>query len=466
MEQCLALTSKGEWHLQLLLLLLGLAIRSQGGPLCHFAILLPVYEFVRFCRLQERPSGVRISRLTTTEPKSFFSKMPKRKLGAKERDGEGVGAKKAPPGGTDDGPKWSKSKKKRMRAKLAKQNARQQGGGVSSPGKQQGRQHQKKKERGAGRNDQTRENKRQKKHEQSPYDNDTADGTSSMQQPRELNTSVRAKSALQQSFLARLSGSRFRELNEDLYTTTSDTAFKRFSENPELFDQYHEGFRKQVSQWPVNPVDVIIRWIRKKGAQKQGSKRGSLVIADFGCGDAKLGKELGGQSNQHMKKQKKQNGESKNRIANNGFKVHSFDLVANGNPLITPCDMANVPLDDGVVDIAVFCLALMGTNIADFIREAHRVLKSDGVIKIAEVRSRFEATADADDGHGGGGGGKKKTDDSLLNEFIDTMDELGFECTQKDRSNRMFILMEFAKTGEKPSKEATFTAKPCIYKRR
>ena len=53
-----------------------------------------------------------------------------------------------------------------------------------------------------------------------------------------------------------------------------------------------------------------------------------------------------------------------------------------------------------------------------------------------------------------------------MNEFIDTMDELGFECTQKDRSNKMFILMEFAKTGERPSSEATFTSKPCIYKRR
>lgn len=388
--------------------------------------------------------------------------MPKRKFGAKERGEEGGGAKKQSPGGADDGAKWSKSKKKRMRAKLAKQNTRQQGGSRNGgPGQRQGKEQQKK-ERSEGNNDQTRKKKRQKKHEQSSQDNDAANQASNTQQPRELNTSVRAKSALQQSFLARLSGSRFRELNEDLYTTTSDTAFKRFSENPELFDQYHEGFRKQVSQWPVNPVDVIIRWIRKKGAQKQGSKKkGSLVIADFGCGDAKLGKVLGGQGNQKTKKQKKENGD------NNGeFKVHSFDLVANGNPLITPCDMADVPLDDGVVDIAVFCLALMGTNIADFIREAHRVLKSDGVIKIAEVRSRFEATADGDDGHGGGGGGKKKTDDSLLNEFIDTMDELGFECTQKDRSNRMFILMEFAKNGEKPSTEATFTAKPCIYKRR
>ncbi len=395
--------------------------------------------------------------------------MPKRKLGDKERGGKGDGAKKQPPpGGADDGgAKWSKSKKKRMRAKLSKQKSRQQegvGGGGDGPGQRQ-RKQQQTKERKDGDSNQARKKKRRKqKHESPSHDDGTAghDDGSSPKQPRELNTSVRAKSALQQSFLARLSGSRFRELNEDLYTTTSDTAFKRFSENPELFDQYHEGFRKQVSQWPVNPVDVIIRWIRKKGAQKQGFMKESLVVADFGCGDAKLGKELGGKGK--SKKQKKQNSESQNNVENQ-FKVHSFDLVANGNPLITPCDMANVPLEDGVVDIAVFCLALMGTNIADFIREAHRVLKPDGLIKIAEVRSRFEATAEGDDGHGGGHG-KKRTDDSLLNEFIDTMDELGFECTQKDRSNKMFILMEFAKTGERPSSEATFTAKPCIYKRR
>lgn len=398
--------------------------------------------------------------------------MAKRKLGDKERGGKGDGARKQPPpGGADDGgAKWSKSKKKRMRAKLSKQNSRQQegvhvgGGGGDGPGQRQ-RKQQQTKGRSEGNNGQARRKKKLKqKHESPSHDAGTAgdDDGSGPKQPRELITSARAKSALQQSFLARLSGSRFRELNEDLYTTTSDTAFKRFSENPELFDQYHEGFRKQVSQWPVNPVDVIIRWIRKTGGQKQGFKKEPLVVADFGCGDAKLGKELGGKGK--SKKQKKQSSESQKNVENQ-FKVHSFDLVANGNPLITPCDMANVPLDDGAADFAVFCLALMGTNIADFIREAHRVLKPDGLIKIAEVRSRFEATADGDDGHGGGRG-KKRTDDSLLNEFIDTMDELGFECTQKDRSNKMFILMEFAKTGERPSSEATFTAKPCIYKRR
>jgi len=73
------------------------------------------------------------------------------------------------------------------------------------------------------------------------------------------------------------------------------------------------------------------------------------VIADFGCGDARLAQSLPN-------------------------KVHSFDLVAL-NKYVTACDMAHTPLANESVDIAVFCLSLMGTNLSDFILEANRVLK-------------------------------------------------------------------------------------------
>lgn len=299
----------------------------------------------------------------------------------------------------------------------------------------------------------------------------------------ELSTGARPKSALQQAFLSRLAGSRFRELNEELYTTNSSEAFERFQSNPELFNQYHEGFRTQVKSWPVNPVDAVYRWILsvyKKRSLKDNSKRNSqLVVADFGCGDAKLAQKLLKIKQEEGRTSNKNNKEDK--LVKCPFCVHSFDLVANGNEHIIPCDMANVPLKGGTVDVAVFVLALMGTNIADFIREAHRVLRPDGILKIAEVRSRFESasTSDGDqsrdlNGKGGGGGGKtnwkssdkKNTDDSLLNEFLNVMLKLGFKCAQKDRNNKMFILLEFEKTGRKPSKDASFTAKPCIYKRR
>eukprot|EP00984_Skeletonema_dohrnii_P033841 scaffold31787_cov92-Skeletonema_dohrnii-CCMP3373.AAC.3 len=52
-------------------------------------------------------------------------------------------------------------------------------------------------------------------------------------------------STLQKAFLERLTSSRFRELNEDLYTKPSQNS------DPELFDQYHVGFRKQAKEWLV-----------------------------------------------------------------------------------------------------------------------------------------------------------------------------------------------------------------------
>ena len=88
--------------------------------------------------------------------------------------------------------------------------------------------------------------------------------------------------------------------------------------------------------------------------------------------------------------------------------MHSFDLVA-VNEHVTACDMTNVPLEKETVDVVIFSLSLMGTNYEgmndllltplttcacnivfplfclDFIREASRVLKKGGEIKIAEA---------------------------------------------------------------------------------
>ena len=68
--------------------------------------------------------------------------------------------------------------------------------------------------------------------------------------------------------------------------------------------------------------------------------------------------------------------------------VHSFDHVAM-NDTVTACDIADVPIDDGELDVAVFCLSLMGTNFTDYLKEAHRTLKLDGRLHIYEATSGF-----------------------------------------------------------------------------
>ncbi|XVF14027.1 hypothetical protein REPUB_Repub09cG0021000 [Reevesia pubescens] len=194
---------------------------------------------------------------------------------------------------------------------------------------------------------------------------------------------------------ARLAGGHFRMLNEKLYTCTGKEALDYFKEGPELFDMYHTGYQEQMSHWPEQPVNIIIKWLTDHSSY--------LTVADFGCGDARLAKNV------------------KN-------KVFSFDLVSN-DPLVIACDMSKTPLAPSSVDVAVFCLSLMGTNYASYLQEAHRVLKPSGWLLIAEVKSRF------DPNNGG----------ADPNRFSKAVCEMGFTSELKDFSNKMFVLLYFNK---------------------
>uniref|UniRef100_A0A4W5MVE5 Ribosomal RNA-processing protein 8 n=1 Tax=Hucho hucho TaxID=62062 RepID=A0A4W5MVE5_9TELE len=218
--------------------------------------------------------------------------------------------------------------------------------------------------------------------------------------------------ALRSRMEQRLESARFRYINEVLYTTSSGEAKRMFRQDPQAFGIYHRGFTAQVQRWPANPVDAIISYIRHKPA--------SLVVADFGCGDCKIALSV------------------KN-------KVHSFDLALICDR-VTVCDMANVPLKDGTVDIAVFCLSLMGTNLGDFLVEANRVLVMGGILKIAEVASRFEN----------------------VRNFMGALSSLGFKLVTKDTENSHFYSFEFEKIAEAPEriKAGGLELRPCVYKKR
>lgn len=209
-----------------------------------------------------------------------------------------------------------------------------------------------------------------------------------------------------------LNSARFRFLNEQLYTSSGHEALQMFKKDKEAFEVYHRGYQAQVSRWPLNPLDIIMQQLRNKPDCK--------VIADFGCGDARLAETL-----THKK-------------------VHSFDLVAL-KPCVTVCDIAKVPLESGTVDAAVFCLSLMGTNLSDFLSEANRVLKNRGMMKVAEVVSRFDN----------------------INAFVSQVERLGFQLLKKTMLSKMFYLFTFRKVKDTQRKLApVIELQPCYYKRR
>jgi len=224
----------------------------------------------------------------------------------------------------------------------------------------------------------------------------------------------RGLSQLQIKFQKKLEGARFRALNEKLYSANGAQSFTEFQEDPTLFKVYHEGYREQVKSWPVNPLDLIISWIK--------TEHPNAVVADLGCGDAVLSAS----------------------VTNT---VHSFDLVSSNSRVIA-CDISKLPLKSASVDITVFCLSLMGTNIADFLKEAHRILKPGGILKIAEVRSRFEGVKDG------------------IKKFFRVLKKAGFDSTEKNFDNKMFFLSESLKSSRSPVFDSEYSARVCVYKKR
>lgn len=81
--------------------------------------------------------------------------------------------------------------------------------------------------------------------------------------PPKVNEAFEEPKTFHDDLAGRLKASRFRFINEQLYTQNGDEAIKVFNEDDAAFDTYHEGYRIQVKQWPINPLDRIIKSIKK-----------------------------------------------------------------------------------------------------------------------------------------------------------------------------------------------------------
>lgn len=216
----------------------------------------------------------------------------------------------------------------------------------------------------------------------------------------------------------KVDGARFRFLNEKLYNSTSEEAFNFFKSNPDQFKMYHQGFRRQLSEWTEKPIDLFVKDLKLL--------KGPLKVVDIGCGEALLAHRVNERDN-----------------------LHSFvniDLFAVDNS-VTVANMTSLPFDEASFDIAIFCLSLMNVDYEKALYEASRVLKPRGEIWIAEVKSRLEN----------------------VKEFLFLLQKIGFSitCSRKASGDMFFIIKGLkARETKKFEKIQHNKLKPCVYKKR
>jgi hypothetical protein len=194
--------------------------------------------------------------------------------------------------------------------------------------------------------------------------------------------------------------SEFSGLNNRWNRSHSERTNRRLTEHPEEWAEYHAQYREARKGWAVVPFEDFLRWAEARTA---------YTIGDFGCGEALVSKALAGRHT-----------------------VHSFDHVAIDGSVVA-CDMSRTPLEDGALDVALFSLSLMGSNVTDYLFEAWRVLKLDGHLHVYEATSRF-----------GEEGGREA--------FVDGLGRLGFDIVRvEDRSK--FTYVHAIKSGRRPQRD-------------
>jgi ribosomal RNA-processing protein 8 len=178
----------------------------------------------------------------------------------------------------------------------------------------------------------------------------------------------------------------FSQMNKEWSVSKSSTIKERLEKDKSEWYYYHKLYREKRGNWVEIPYIEISKQI----------KREDWIVGDFGCGENLFSKE----------------------ITN---KVYSFDYVAIDENVIA-CDISHVPIENEILDVAVFSLSLMGSNKEDYIKEANRTLKLSGFIYIAEPFKKWE---------------KKE------NELIMLLENNGFECLPlKTSSDKKFIYLK------------------------
>ena len=157
--------------------------------------------------------------------------------------------------------------------------------------------------------------------------------------------------------------SKYCEITEKMNSQNSQTTLKMFTDDPDLWDVYHEERKlncKKYYKQEVVPVNKIISYLETKLKYK-------LRILDMGCG-MNLIKE-------HFK-------------YNTIFNITGYDYVENNRSKV--CDISKLDEESELIDICIYSQSLMGSNWKDYLVEGKRVLRYNGEMIISESVERFD----------------------------------------------------------------------------
>jgi len=162
------------------------------------------------------------------------------------------------------------------------------------------------------------------------------------------------------------------QLHQKYKTLTSDHLRQTFDETPSLWHTYHAISEENEKSFPEQeiPRNRIIQELAKIK-----SKRTKLVV-DMGCGKAHIARYF----------------------QDTRFKFINLDHVA-CDEMVTSCDISNTKLEEDSVEICILSLAMWGSNCKDYLREAHRILESNGILYLIEPTKRWTDVEPSDKLH-------------------------------------------------------------------
>jgi superfamily II DNA or RNA helicase len=153
------------------------------------------------------------------------------------------------------------------------------------------------------------------------------------------------------------------QLHKKYKTMTSQNLNAHFEQTPDLWKRYHKISEENEKTFPTEkiPRNRVIAELNKISGTR------IRTVVDMGCGTGKI--------SEHYKNDSR-------------FKFLNYDHIS-ANDNVNPCDISTLPLKNDSVDICILSLAMWGSNCHDYVREAHRVLESNGQLYIIEATKRW-----------------------------------------------------------------------------